>query len=51
MGINIGQLSVLSSLISTGMGLQDLIVGERTGNINYFQNTGTAQPYVQPQSG
>ncbi|MCB0566808.1 MAG: T9SS type A sorting domain-containing protein, partial [Phaeodactylibacter sp.] len=42
MGINIGQLSVPFIADLNRDGLQDLIVGERTGNINYFQNTGTA---------
>ncbi|MCB9041035.1 MAG: T9SS type A sorting domain-containing protein [Lewinellaceae bacterium] len=42
MGINIGQLSVPFIADLNRDGLQDLIVGERTGNINYFQNVGTA---------
>ncbi|MCB9349689.1 MAG: T9SS type A sorting domain-containing protein [Lewinellaceae bacterium] len=42
MGINIGQLSVPFIVDLNRDGLPDLVVGERTGNINYFQNTGTS---------
>ncbi|MCB9298228.1 MAG: hypothetical protein H6559_34695 [Lewinellaceae bacterium] len=36
---------------STGTVPQDLIVGERTGNINYFQNIGTASsPMFNPST-
>lgn len=49
MGINIGQLSVPFIADLNRDGLQDLIVGERTGNINYFQNIGTAgNPMFNP---
>ncbi|MCB0610420.1 MAG: T9SS type A sorting domain-containing protein [Lewinellaceae bacterium] len=42
-GINVGQASVPQIIDLNRDGLPDLLVGERNGNINYFQNTGTAQ--------
>jgi len=49
MGISIGQLSIPFIVDLNRDGLQDLLVGERTGNINYFQNTGTAgNPLFNP---
>ena len=41
-GIDIGQASVPQIADLNGDGLPDLIVGERTGNVNYFQNIGTS---------
>ncbi|MCB9265559.1 MAG: T9SS type A sorting domain-containing protein [Lewinellaceae bacterium] len=49
MGINIGQLSIPFIVDLNRDGLKDLIVGERTGNINYFQNIGAASaPMFNP---
>lgn len=42
MGIAIGQGSVPRLIDLNRDGLLDLVVGERAGNINYFQNQGTA---------
>ncbi|MCO6489791.1 MAG: T9SS type A sorting domain-containing protein [Phaeodactylibacter sp.] len=51
MGINIGQLSIPWIVDLNRDGLPDLIVGERTGNINYFQNIGTASsPMFNPNT-
>lgn len=51
MGISIGQLSVPFITDLNRDGLPDLLVGERTGNINYFQNAGTATaPMFNPNS-
>jgi len=41
LGIDVGQSSVPAIGDINGDGLQDIIVGERSGNVNYFQNTGT----------
>jgi hypothetical protein len=42
MGIQIGQASTPQIIDLNRDGLPDLIVGERNGNINYFENKGTA---------
>ncbi len=49
MDINIGQLSVPFIIDLNRDGLNDILVGERTGNINYFQNIGTpSAPMFNP---
>lgn len=42
MEINVGQASVPQLIDLNRDGLLDLVVGERNGNINYFQNQGTS---------
>jgi hypothetical protein len=42
MGIDVGLVSVPQIVDLNGDGLPDLVVGERNGNINYFQNIGSA---------
>ncbi len=42
-GIDVGQASAPFIADINQDGLQDLLIGERNGNINYFQNIGTAQ--------
>ena len=41
MGINVGQASVPQIVDLNRDDLPDLVIGERNGNINYFQNRGT----------
>lgn len=48
-GINVGQASVPQIVDLNRDGLPDLVIGERNGNINYFQNTGSATvPHFNP---
>ncbi|MEQ8705918.1 MAG: FG-GAP-like repeat-containing protein [Phaeodactylibacter sp.] len=42
MDIDVGSLSVPEIVDLDRDGLPDLVIGERTGNINYFRNIGTA---------
>jgi hypothetical protein len=49
MGIDVGSLSVPQIIDLDRDGLPDLIIGERTGNINFFKNIGTAsEPLFDP---
>ncbi len=41
MGIDVGQAATPQIVDLNADGLEDLVVGERNGNINYFPNTGT----------
>jgi len=43
--IEVGQFSVPQIVDLNNDGLNDLIVGEYNGNINYYQNTGTASQF------
>ncbi|MEZ5083651.1 MAG: T9SS type A sorting domain-containing protein [Bacteroidales bacterium] len=42
-GINIGQSAKPQIIDVNRDGLKDLLVGERSGSVNYFQNTGTPE--------
>ncbi|PHN05653.1 T9SS type A sorting domain-containing protein [Flavilitoribacter nigricans] len=46
MGINVGQASTPQIVDLNRDGLPDLVIGERNGNLNYFQNKGTAEDPV-----
>lgn len=46
LGIDVGSNSMPAMVDINGDDLPDLLIGERNGNINYFQNTGTRH---QPQ--
>lgn len=49
MGIDVGSVSVPCIVDLDRDGLPDLLVGERTGNINFFKNIGTAtEPMFNP---
>ncbi len=49
MGIDVGLSSVPALADIDGDGLLDLLLGERSGNINYFRNTGTPTvPFFDP---
>lgn len=51
MGIDVGSTSVPAIADLDRDGLPDLIIGERTGNINFFRNTGTPQePAFNPDT-
>jgi hypothetical protein len=41
--IDVGQFATPQFMDMDGDGLLDLIIGERNGNLNYYQNTGTVQ--------
>lgn len=41
MGIDIGQAAVPQIVDLNRDGLSDIVIGEKTGNLNYFQNVGT----------
>ncbi len=45
-GIDVGQNSAPTLYDLNGDGLLDLTVGERNGNLNYFENVGTAEEYA-----
>lgn len=44
--IDVGQFSIPFIYDVNGDGLNDLLVGEKTGNINYFENKGTAGAFL-----
>jgi hypothetical protein len=49
MDINVGNISVPQIVDLDGDGLNDLVIGERTGNINFFKNIGTVtEPMFDP---
>lgn len=49
MDIDVGSLSVPQIIDLDRDGLPDLVIGERTGNINFFKNVGTAsEPMFDP---
>lgn len=45
-GLDVGQGSVPDIVDLDGDGLLDLVVGEQTGNFNFFKNTGSAQSMI-----
>lgn len=50
MAIDVGSLSVPQIIDLDRDGLPDLVIGERTGNINFFKNMGTADnPMFNPE--